>query len=88
MISQAKIKVGQFEFRLEFDPSPIVKDMPFVCWIYYEGRPYLFGEKHQIVHAHKRFNQKVVDQYYRNFCQKFATDEVYRQTYNPFQVVN
>ena len=34
MISQSKIKIGLFEFRLEFDPSPMVKDMPFVCWIY------------------------------------------------------
>lgn len=85
MISQSKIKIGLFEFRLEFDPSPMVKDMPFVCWIYYDEKPYIFGEKYQVIQAHKRFNQKVVDKYFRNFCHKFATDEKYRQTYNPFQ---
>lgn len=84
MITTTHIKVGSFDFHLELDTSPAWREMPFVCWIYFEGKPFVFGEKQQTFHVYKRFNQKVVDKYFKNFCFKFATDEAYRNSYNPY----
>lgn len=73
------IRRDGYKFVVEYDlGGPPGGD--YMCWVYYDGKPLLEenGSGHQV---RKYFGTSFNEVHFKNFVNKFVTDENYRKKY-------
>lgn len=71
-----EIKKNGYEFVLEYDTGG--DGAEYTCWVYKNGKEVFDNNGYQV---RKCFGEKFNYNHYRNFANKFATDEQYRKTF-------